>query len=99
MHNLRQFDKLFLKSLNLGLGISETAYQTALSYAKERKQGKSNENKNGDTDLIIQHADIRRSLMNMKSIIEGERALSFWMAQQIDVSLNHNDQNLSLIHI
>ena len=77
-----------------GLGISETAYQTALSYAKERKQGKSNENKNGDTDLIIQHADIRRSLMNMKSIIEGERALSFWMAQQIDVSLNHNNQNV-----
>jgi len=77
-----------------GLGISETAYQTALSYAKERKQGKSNENKSGDTDLIIQHADIRRSLMNMKSIIEGERALSFWMAQQIDVSLNHNDQNV-----
>ena len=77
-----------------GLGISETSYQTALSYAKERKQGKSNENKNGDTDLIIQHADIRRSLMNMKSIIEGERALSFWMAQQIDVSLNHNDQNV-----
>ena len=77
-----------------GLGISETAYQTALSYAKERKQGKSNENKNGDTDLIIQHADIRRSLMNMKSIIEGERALSFWMAQQIDVSLNHNAQNV-----
>ena len=77
-----------------GLGISETAYQTALSYAKERKQGKSNENKNGDTDLIIQHADIRRSLMNMKSIIEGERALSFWMAQQIDVSLNHNEQNV-----
>ena len=77
-----------------GLGISETAYQTALSYAKERKQGKSNENKSGDTDLIIQHADIRRSLMNMKSIIEGERALSFWMAQQIDVSLNHNDQHV-----
>ncbi len=77
-----------------GLGISETAYQTALSYAKERKQGKSNENNNGDTDLIIQHADIRRSLMNMKSIIEGERALSFWMAQQIDVSLNHNDQSV-----
>jgi len=77
-----------------GLGISETAYQTALSYAKERKQGKSNGNKNGDTDLIIQHADIRRSLMNMKSIIEGERALSFWMAQQIDVSLNHNDQSV-----
>ncbi len=67
-----------------GLGLSETAYQTALSYSKERKQGKSNNNSNGETDLIIKHADIRRSLLNMKSIIEGERSLSFWMAQQKD---------------
>ena len=72
-----------------GLGISETAYQTSLSYSKERKQGKSNDNKSGDADLIIKHADIRRSLMNMKSIIEGERSLAFWMSQQVDVSLNH----------
>ena len=76
-----------------GLGISETAYQNAVSYAKERKQGKSNNNKNNDADLIIKHADIRRSLMNMKSIIEGQRSLAFWVSQQIDVSLNHsNDQ-------
>ena len=77
-----------------GLGISETAYQTALSYAKERKQGKSNENKNGDTDLIIQHDDIRRSLMNMKSLIEGQRSLAFWVSQQIDVSLYHSDTTI-----
>ena len=77
-----------------GLGISETAYQTALSYAKERKQGKSNDNSNGETDLIIKHADIRRSLMNMKSIIEGERSLAFWMSQQIDVSLNHSSSEV-----
>ncbi len=77
-----------------GLGLSETAYQTALSYSKERKQGKSNDNKNGETDLIIQHPDIRRSLMNMKSLIEGERSLAFWMAQQVDVSLNHSDENI-----
>ena len=59
-----------------GLGISEIAYQNSLSYAKERKQGKSNnsKSKNG-ADFIIEHADIRRSLLNMKSIIEGERAL------------------------
>ena len=76
-----------------GLGISETAYQNAVSYAKERKEGKSNNNKNNDADLIIKHADIRRSLMNMKSIIEGQRSLAFWVSQQIDVSLNHsNDQ-------
>jgi len=78
-----------------GLGISEIAYQNALNYSKERKQGKSNSSKtkNG-ADLIIDHADIRRSLLNMKSIIEGERALSFWLAQQTEVSLYHKDNKI-----
>jgi alkylation response protein AidB-like acyl-CoA dehydrogenase len=76
------------------LGISETAYQTALNYSKERKQGKANNNTSTDTDLIIKHADIRRSLMNMKSIIEGERSLAFWMSQQVDVSLNHPETSV-----
>ena len=77
-----------------GLGISETAYQNALAYAKERRQGKANNSKNGETDLIIKHADIRRSLMNMKSLIEGQRSLAFWVSQQIDVSLNHSDKKI-----
>ncbi len=78
-----------------GLGLSEIAYQNALNYSKERKQGKSNSSKtkNG-ADLIIDHADIRRSLLNMKSIIEGERALSFWLAQQTEVSLHHKDNKI-----
>ena len=78
-----------------GLGLSEIAYQNALNYSKERKQGKSNNSKtqNG-ADLIIDHADIRRSLLNMKSIIEGERALSFWLAQQTEVSLYHQDDKI-----
>ena len=76
-----------------GLGISEIAYQNSLTYAKERKQGKSNNSssKNG-ADFIIEHADIRRTLLNMKSIIEGERALCFWLSQQTEVSLNHPDE-------
>jgi len=78
-----------------GLGISETAYQNALNYSKERKQGKSNNSKSTNgADLIIDHADIRRSLLNMKSMIEGERALSFWLAQQTEVSLHHNDNKI-----
>jgi alkylation response protein AidB-like acyl-CoA dehydrogenase len=78
-----------------GLGLSEIAYQNSLNYSKERKQGKSNntKTKNG-ADLIIDHADIRRSLLNMKSIIEGERALSFWLAQQTEVSLHHTDNKI-----
>ena len=78
-----------------GLGISEIAYQNSLSYAKERKQGKANNTKSQNgADFIIDHADIRRSLLNMKSIIEGERALCFWLSQQTEVSLNHSDENV-----
>ncbi len=78
-----------------GLGISEIAYQNSLAYAKERKQGKTNKTKSTNgADFIIEHADIRRSLLNMKSIIEGERALCFWLSQQTEVSLNHPDDKI-----
>ena len=78
-----------------GLGISEIAYQNSLNYAKERKQGKSNNSKpDNGADFIIEHADIRRSLLNMKSIIEGERALCFWLSQQTEVSLYHKDEKI-----
>ena len=78
-----------------GLGISEIAYQNSLAYAKERKQGKTNNSKSTNgADFIIDHADIRRSLLNMKSIIEGERALCFWLSQQTEVSLYHPDEKI-----
>tara|TARA_B100000029_G_scaffold95950_1_gene86013 strand:+ start:706 stop:2469 length:1764 start_codon:yes stop_codon:yes gene_type:complete len=78
-----------------GLGISEIAYQNSLSYAKERKQGRTNNNKSSNgADFIIEHADIKKSLLNMKSIIEGERALCFWLSQQTEVSLHHNDEKI-----
>ncbi len=78
-----------------GLGISEIAYQNSLSYAKERKQGKTNNTKSiNGADFIIEHADIRKSLLNMKSIIEGERALCFWLSQQTEVSLNHPNEKI-----
>ena len=78
-----------------GLGISEIAYQNSLAYAKERKQGKTNNSKSSNgADFIIEHADIRRSLLNMKSIIEGERALCFWLSQQTEVSLYHDNNEI-----
>ena len=78
-----------------GLGISEIAYQNSLRYAKERKQGKTNNTKSTNgADFIIEHADIRKSLLNMKSIIEGERALCFWLSQQTEVSLYHPNEKI-----
>ena len=32
--------------------------------------------------------------MNMKSIIEGQRSLAFWLSQQVDVSLNHTNKEI-----
>ena len=49
---------------------------------------------NDKADFIIEHADIRKSLLNMKSIIEGERALCFWLSQQTEVSLYHKDEKI-----
>jgi len=78
-----------------GLGISEIAYQNSLRYAQERKQGKTNYSKSENgADYIIEHADIKKSLLNMKSIIEGERALCFWLSQQTEVSLYHPDEKV-----
>ena len=43
---------------------------------------------------MILHADVRKNILIMKSLIEGERALAFWLAQYADVMLKHNDQKI-----
>ena len=60
-----------------GLGISEIAYQNSLNYAKERKQGKSNNNKseNGKADSIIELADLRNTLLNFPAQGNGSDIL------------------------
>jgi len=65
-----------------GLSISERAYQQALAYAKEREQGR----KPGQSGRarIIQHADVRRMLMLMKSGCEAMRALAYVAAASLD---------------
>ena len=65
-----------------GLSISERAYQQALAYAKEREQGR----KPGQSGRarIIQHADVRRMLMLMKSGCEAMRAVSYVTATSLD---------------
>ncbi|MFC0199040.1 acyl-CoA dehydrogenase C-terminal domain-containing protein [Paracoccus rhizosphaerae] len=65
------------------------AYQNALAYAKDRLQGRSvsgARNGTGVADPLIVHPDIRRSLMDQKSFLEGARALSLWGAHLIDRS-------------
>lgn len=77
-----------------GLAQAEVAYQNALAYAKDRLQGRAvtgTENPNGPADPLIVHPDIRRSLMDQKSFIEGARAFMLWGAELIDRSHRGED--------
>ena len=75
-----------------GVSIAEVAYQNAGAYARERRQGRSlfpALRTNEAADPIIVHPDVRRMLMIMRSFSEGARALTLWVALQIDVSKKH----------
>ena len=70
-----------------GYAVAEAAYQNAVAYARDRLQGRAvtgAENPAGPADPLIVHPDIRRSLMDQKSFLEGARALAFWGAHLID---------------
>ncbi|WP_420343554.1 acyl-CoA dehydrogenase C-terminal domain-containing protein [Paenirhodobacter sp.] len=70
-----------------GYAVAEAAYQNAVAYAKDRLQGRAvtgAENPAGPADPLIVHPDIRRSLMEQKSFLEGARAFTFWGAHLID---------------
>ncbi|MEO6299452.1 MAG: acyl-CoA dehydrogenase C-terminal domain-containing protein [Paracoccaceae bacterium] len=78
-----------------GYAVAEAAYQNALAYAKDRLQGRDitgAKNPNGPADPLIVHPDIRRSLMDQKSFVEGARALTYWGASLIDRSVRLGDQ-------
>ena len=64
-----------------GIGVAEAAYQHALAYAMDRKQGKA-----GGTGTIVEHADVRRMLASMKADIFTARAISLANAVAIDMS-------------
>ncbi len=79
-----------------GLAQADVAYQNARDYAKDRLQGRAvtgTENPNGPADPLIVHPDIRRSLMDQKSFIEGARAFILWGANLIDAAHRSNDKD------
>ncbi|NPD66675.1 acyl-CoA dehydrogenase [Lichenicola cladoniae] len=78
-----------------GLGVASAAYQSAVSYAKDRLQGRSlSGTKRPDlaADPIIVHPDVRRMLMTMRTTAEGCRAVGIWVAQAVDLSKHANTE-------
>jgi len=77
-----------------GVGIAEAAYQKALAYAHERKQGRALGSRDRKESVaIIEHPDVRRMLMTMKALTEAGRALCYANAVAIDLALHSKDAN------
>lgn len=77
-----------------GLSATQASYDNALVYAKERLQMRSATGPkmpNKAADPIIVHADVRRMLLTQKSFAEGNRAMAYFVAQQIEVIKHSND--------
>jgi alkylation response protein AidB-like acyl-CoA dehydrogenase len=69
-----------------GLAIAERAYQQALAYAVERRQGRGPTSAPGEQSPIIEHADVRRMLLTQKAYIEAMRVLCSANAHAIDLA-------------
>ena len=76
-----------------GVGVSERAFQRALAYAQDRRQGRAPGVKTGDMISIYEHADVRRMLLDMKVLTEGARAICYANGVAYDLARHASDEN------
>jgi len=74
-----------------GLALIERAYQQSLEYAGLRKQGRAPGAPAGEASPIIDHPDVKRMLLTMKSTIEALRRVIYWNAACLDIAAHHPD--------
>jgi alkylation response protein AidB-like acyl-CoA dehydrogenase len=86
---------IMMNAARLGVGLQglaqgEVAYQNAVIYARERRQGralhKEAQDANAKADPLFVHPDVRRMLMEMRAFNQAARALILWGALQVDLS-------------
>jgi acyl-CoA dehydrogenase len=81
-----------------GLALADRAYQSALQYAKERVQFRDVASRSPEPKRIIEHPDVRRMLMWMKSQNEAMRALAYVTAASLDFAHKHPDEKVRKEH-
>src|SRR5690606_15876613 len=79
-----------------GIALGEIAYQTALAFARDRRQSRALDPDKREAgqpaDNILVHPDVRRMLLNVKSTTEGLRGLATLIATNIDLAHHHPDE-------
>jgi alkylation response protein AidB-like acyl-CoA dehydrogenase len=75
-----------------GVAVAERAYQRALAWSRERMQGKPVGVPGAKTSPIVQHPDVKRMLLTMKSTTEAMRALAYWTSALLDRARVHPDE-------
>jgi hypothetical protein len=77
-----------------GVGIADRAYQQALAFAQERRQGRAVGKKDDGMDVIIVHPDVKRMLMQMRALTAAARTICYATAVALDVSVRAKDPNV-----
>ena len=75
-----------------GLSLGERAYQDAVAYAHERRQGRAPGAPKGESSPIVDHPDVRRMLLTMRAQIEALRCLAYLNAESMDLAARHPDE-------
>src|SRR3989442_1532201 len=74
-----------------GVGIADRAYQQALAFAQERKQGRAIGRQGDGLDPIIVHPDVKRMLMQMRAMTGAARSICYATAVALDISVRAKD--------
>lgn len=81
-----------------GIGLSEIAYQTALAFCKDRRQGRSLNKERREMDApadnILVHPDVRRLLLNIKSTTQAMRMLACMVGVDAEKARHHEDEQV-----
>jgi len=74
-----------------GVGIADRAYQQALAYAHERRQGRAVGDAGNGSDPIIVHPDVKRMLLHMRALTGAARTICYATAVALDVAARAGD--------
>jgi alkylation response protein AidB-like acyl-CoA dehydrogenase len=69
-----------------GVAVAEAAYQRALAYAQDRRQGRAEGDTSEGMSPIVLHPDVKRTLITMKALTRIARAISYSCAHAIDMA-------------